>query len=163
MKISRALISVSDKSGVAAFARAERPVTLIVPDGGDATIAGADLRRSPGEVRRRIGYVAQGGSTWDTVTAREELVLQARMYGIGKARADWLWSGERRIVHLTVASASGGAVDGALATNLRQALDGARDIHQTVLVASFQPVHDRDHALDAHAELKRAMPGQPHM
>src|SRR5947209_8975529 len=61
--------------------------TLIVPDGGDATIAGADLRRSPGEVRRRIGYVAQGLSTWDTVTAREELVLQARMYGIGKARA----------------------------------------------------------------------------
>src|SRR5215813_10950630 len=61
--------------------------TLIVPDGGEATIAGADLRRSPGEVRRRIGYVAQGLSTWDTVTAREELVLQARLYGIGKSRA----------------------------------------------------------------------------
>ena len=61
--------------------------TLIVPDGGDALIAGADLRRSPGEVRRRIGYVAQGGSTWDTVTAREELVLQARFYGIDKSTA----------------------------------------------------------------------------
>jgi len=61
--------------------------TLIVPDGGDALIAGADLRRSPGEVRRRIGYVAQGGSTWDTVTAREELVLQARFYGIAKSTA----------------------------------------------------------------------------
>ena len=61
--------------------------TLIVPDGGEATIAGADLRRDPGGVRRQIGYVAQGGSTWDTVTAREELVLQARLYGIGKAQA----------------------------------------------------------------------------
>src|SRR3954447_5630909 len=61
--------------------------TLIVPDGGEATVAGADLRRNPGEVRRRIGYVAQGGSTWDTVTAREELVLQARLYGIHKSRA----------------------------------------------------------------------------
>jgi len=61
--------------------------TLIEPDGGEATIAGADLRRSPGEVRRRIGYVAQGGSTWDTVTAREELVLQARLYGIAKSTA----------------------------------------------------------------------------
>jgi ABC-2 type transport system ATP-binding protein len=61
--------------------------TLIVPDGGQATVAGADLRRDPGEVRRRIGYVAQGGSTWDAVTAREELVLQARLYGIGKAEA----------------------------------------------------------------------------
>src|SRR5215468_12301163 len=61
--------------------------TLIEPDGGEATVAGADLRKDSGEVRRRIGYVAQGGSTWDEVTAREELVLQARLYGIGKAEA----------------------------------------------------------------------------
>ncbi|MEE6259618.1 ATP-binding cassette domain-containing protein [Plantactinospora sonchi] len=61
--------------------------TLIEPDGGDAMVAGANLRTEPGEVRRRIGYVAQGGSTWDESTAREELVLQARMYGIGKAEA----------------------------------------------------------------------------
>jgi ABC-2 type transport system ATP-binding protein len=66
--------------------------TLITPDGGSATIAGADLRRDPGEVRRRIGYVAQGGSTWDGSTAREELVHQARLYGVRKqvahSRAD---------------------------------------------------------------------------
>jgi len=61
--------------------------TLIEPDGGDATVAGADLRSDPGEVRRRIGYVAQGGSTWDDSTAREELVLQARLYGASKADA----------------------------------------------------------------------------
>jgi ABC-2 type transport system ATP-binding protein len=61
--------------------------TLIEPDGGEATVAGADLRRQPGEVRRRIGYVAQGGSTWDESTAREELVLQARLYGHSKADA----------------------------------------------------------------------------
>ncbi|MFI7301793.1 ATP-binding cassette domain-containing protein [Micromonospora aurantiaca] len=61
--------------------------TLIEPDGGEATVAGADLRKNPAEVRRRIGYVAQGGSTWDESSAREELVLQARLYGIGKAEA----------------------------------------------------------------------------
>ena len=61
--------------------------TLIPPDGGSATIAGADLLTDAGEVRRRIGYVAQGGSTWDDSTAREELVLQARFYDIGKADA----------------------------------------------------------------------------
>jgi ABC-2 type transport system ATP-binding protein len=61
--------------------------TLIEPDGGQAVIAGVDLRKNPGEVRRRIGYVAQGGSTWDESTAREELVLHARMYGVGKAEA----------------------------------------------------------------------------
>ena len=61
--------------------------TLIEPDGGSATVAGVDLRKSPGEVRKRIGYVAQGGSTWDDSTAREELVLHARMYGLSKTDA----------------------------------------------------------------------------
>jgi ABC-2 type transport system ATP-binding protein len=64
--------------------------TLIEPDGGSATVAGVDLRKQPGEVRKRIGYVAQGGSTWEESTAREELVQQARMYGISKVRAQTL-------------------------------------------------------------------------
>ena len=61
--------------------------TLLPPDGGTATIAGVDLLSAPAEVRRVIGYVAQGGSTWDESTAREELVLQARLYGISRASA----------------------------------------------------------------------------
>ena len=60
--------------------------TLIMPDGGDATIAGVDLRTDPAEVRHRIGYVAQGGGTWDEVSAREELALQARMHGSERPR-----------------------------------------------------------------------------
>jgi ABC-2 type transport system ATP-binding protein len=61
--------------------------TLVELDGGEATVAGVDLRRSPGEVRKHIGYVAQGGCTWDEVTAREELVLQARLFGVPKQQA----------------------------------------------------------------------------
>ncbi|BFV61018.1 ATP-binding cassette domain-containing protein [Kitasatospora sp. CMC57] len=61
--------------------------TLLRPDGGEAVVAGADLRTQQAEVRRNIGYIAQGGGTWDDVTAREELVMQARMHGIGKAEA----------------------------------------------------------------------------
>jgi len=61
--------------------------TLLPPDDGEATIAGADLRREPETVRHNIGYIAQGGSTWDDVTAREELIMQARMHGISKAEA----------------------------------------------------------------------------
>ena len=61
--------------------------TLLPPDDGEARVAGADLRTEPARVRRHIGYVAQGGGTWDDVTARQELVLQARMHGIGKAEA----------------------------------------------------------------------------
>ena len=61
--------------------------TLLHPDGGRATIAGADLLGDPALVRRRVGYVAQGGATWDEVSAREELCLQARMHGLSKAEA----------------------------------------------------------------------------
>ncbi|GIH21015.1 ATP-binding cassette domain-containing protein [Rugosimonospora africana] len=61
--------------------------TLLPMDSGTATIAGIDLATRPAEVRRRIGYVAQGGSTWYELTAREELVLQARMYGCSRADA----------------------------------------------------------------------------
>jgi ABC-2 type transport system ATP-binding protein len=61
--------------------------TLIRPDGGEATIAGVDLRRNPGQVRERIGFVAQGSGTYDESTARRDLVHQARMYGSSKATA----------------------------------------------------------------------------
>jgi ABC-2 type transport system ATP-binding protein len=58
--------------------------TLLRPTAGTATVAGRDLTTDPAGVRRRIGYVAQGGSTWDDSTAREELILQARLYGVSK-------------------------------------------------------------------------------
>ncbi len=56
--------------------------TLIRPTSGDAWVAGVDLARDPAEVRRRIGYVPQGGSTDPAETGRGELVLQARLYGM---------------------------------------------------------------------------------
>ena len=61
--------------------------TLIEPHDGEAIIAGADLRGDPAGVRRRIGYVAQSGGTWDDVSAREELAMQARMHGFAKSEA----------------------------------------------------------------------------
>lgn len=64
--------------------------TLIRPDGGDATIAGADLLRAPAQVRQRIGFVAQSSGTYTISTARRDLVLQARMYGIPKSTAQRL-------------------------------------------------------------------------
>jgi ABC-2 type transport system ATP-binding protein len=61
--------------------------TLVRPDGGDATIAGIDLRRAPAEVRQRIGFVAQASGTYDQSTARRDLVHQARMHGASKSTA----------------------------------------------------------------------------
>ncbi|NKZ08669.1 ATP-binding cassette domain-containing protein [Actinomadura latina] len=56
--------------------------TLLAPTAGTARVAGRDLRADPAGVRRRIGYVAQGGGTDPAVPAGEELDLQARLYGV---------------------------------------------------------------------------------
>jgi len=61
--------------------------TLLTPTSGEATVAGADLRREPQQVRERIGYVPQGGSTDPAETGRGELVLQGRLYGMNKSDA----------------------------------------------------------------------------
>src|SRR5436190_4732678 len=61
--------------------------TLLKPTGGHATVAGVDLARDPQEVRRRIGYVPQGGSTDPAETGRGELVLQGRLYGMSGGAA----------------------------------------------------------------------------
>src|SRR5579862_2244039 len=61
--------------------------TLLPPSGGEATIAGASLRTEPGQVRQRIGYVGQRGSSRPALTGRAELVLQARLYGASKGEA----------------------------------------------------------------------------
>jgi ABC-2 type transport system ATP-binding protein len=64
--------------------------TLIRPDGGQATIGGADLLRAPARVRDIIGFVAQTSGTYNEATGRQELVLQARLYGFSRSRAESL-------------------------------------------------------------------------
>jgi ABC-2 type transport system ATP-binding protein len=61
--------------------------TLLAPTAGEAQIADADLRRAPREVRARIGYVAQGGMANDEELVIDQLVLQARLFGLSKAEA----------------------------------------------------------------------------
>jgi ABC-2 type transport system ATP-binding protein len=61
--------------------------TLITPTSGEATVAGHDLRHDPVGVRRRIGYVAQGGVTYPEARAGEELVDQARLFGVRTGEA----------------------------------------------------------------------------
>jgi ABC-2 type transport system ATP-binding protein len=62
--------------------------TLLPPTGGTAIVAGADLTREPQRVRERIGYVPQGGSTDPAATARSELVIQGRLYGMNRRTAE---------------------------------------------------------------------------
>lgn len=61
--------------------------TLLTPTAGEARVAGCDLRADPVGVRRRIGYVAQGGGTGPECKVSEEMELQGRLYGLSKADA----------------------------------------------------------------------------
>jgi ABC-2 type transport system ATP-binding protein len=61
--------------------------TLLPPTGGEARVAGCDLRREPRKVRQRIGYVGQRNGSDPGVTARRELEFQARLYGASAPEA----------------------------------------------------------------------------
>jgi ABC-2 type transport system ATP-binding protein len=60
--------------------------TLTRPDAGRAEIAGKDVLREPGEVRRRFGYVAQESGIDTYATGRENVTLQGRIQGLGGAK-----------------------------------------------------------------------------
>jgi ABC-2 type transport system ATP-binding protein len=61
--------------------------TLMPADDGEAVVAGADVRREPKQVRKRIGYVGQRGGADANATGRENLLLAGRLYGLGAAAA----------------------------------------------------------------------------
>ncbi len=56
--------------------------TLLDATSGSATVAGFDVATHALEVRRRIGYVPQLLSADGALTARENLELSARLYGL---------------------------------------------------------------------------------
>jgi ABC-2 type transport system ATP-binding protein len=58
--------------------------TLLPIDEGEATVAGFDVRKKPGEVRKHIGYVSQLGGADDNAIGIDDLVLQGRLYGMTK-------------------------------------------------------------------------------
>lgn len=62
--------------------------TLLIPTKGSATIVGYDLNKNSEEIRKNIGYVSQKGGCYRSASARENIVLQGRMYGMTKQAAE---------------------------------------------------------------------------
>ena len=58
--------------------------TLLRIDSGRAEIAGFDVVRSPGEVRKHIGYVSQLGGADIDATGYENIMLAGLLYGLKK-------------------------------------------------------------------------------
>ncbi|MGG5260258.1 ATP-binding cassette domain-containing protein [Phycicoccus avicenniae] len=61
--------------------------TLLRPTAGTATVAGYDVVRDSAEVRRRIGYVSQSGSTGSFARAGDEVVDHGMLYGLSSREA----------------------------------------------------------------------------
>jgi ABC-2 type transport system ATP-binding protein len=62
--------------------------TLITPTAGTATVAGYDIVRDSVEVRRRIGYVSQAGSTFSSARAGDEVTDHGLLYGRTRAQVE---------------------------------------------------------------------------
>jgi len=79
--------------------------SLARPDEGTACVEGVDVLARPGQVRQLIGVVAQRSGADPTATGRENLLLQARLYGLrdrsARARADEL------LTHFDLTEAAG--------------------------------------------------------
>jgi len=62
--------------------------TLLLPDAGSATVAGADVLADPGAVRRLIGLSGQFAAVDEHLTGFENLDMIGRLYRMGKRRSE---------------------------------------------------------------------------
>jgi ABC-2 type transport system ATP-binding protein len=116
--------------------------TLLAPSAGEATIAGADLRRESQTVRERIGYVPQGGSTDPSETGRGELVIQGRLYGMNATDA------KRRAAEVLAALDLEAAADRTISTysgGMKRRLDvGLGIVHRPAVLFLDEPTTGLD-------------------
>jgi ABC-2 type transport system ATP-binding protein len=61
--------------------------TLARPDAGSARVAGHDVVREADAVRRAIGVTAQGATVDEVLSGRQNLVMIARLWGLGRRDA----------------------------------------------------------------------------
>lgn len=61
--------------------------TLLRPDAGELRVAGIDVASDPKAVRQVIGLAGQYASVEPAMTGRENLVMVARLFGLGRSQA----------------------------------------------------------------------------
>ena len=59
--------------------------TLLEPDSGSVVVDGVDVRKDPGETRKRIGLAGQFAAVDEFLTGRETLEMVARLYGFNRS------------------------------------------------------------------------------
>ncbi|MFP2912054.1 ABC transporter ATP-binding protein, partial [Pyxidicoccus sp. 3LFB2] len=117
---------------------------LLAPDAGEVRFAGRVLALSDPSLRRQMGIIFQRSSLDDLLTARENLMLGARLYGLGGERARERVDAMLALIDLVdrgderVSTWSGG---------MRRRLELARAlVHQPRVVLMDEPTQGLDEA-----------------
>jgi ABC-2 type transport system ATP-binding protein len=122
--------------------------TLLTPSAGSAIIAGHDLLTQQAQVRKKIGYVSQAGGMERECSGRENLLLQARLYGMSRSDA------ASRVSHLIRVLQADGFADrrtGTYSGGQRRVLDLASGIvHEPQLLFLDEPSTGLDPQNRAH-------------
>ncbi len=117
---------------------------LLAPDAGRVLLEGRPLSLSDPALRQRMGIIFQRGSLDDLLSARENLLLGARLYGLTGERARARVEAMLRLIGLTargderVSTWSGG---------MRRRLELARAlVHQPSVLLMDEPTQGLDEA-----------------
>jgi daunorubicin resistance ABC transporter ATP-binding subunit len=82
------VVSLLGPNGAGKTTTVRMLATLLRPDAGEARVAGHDVVHEPERVRRLISLTGQFAALDKHLTARENIVLMARLRGHGRRRAD---------------------------------------------------------------------------
>ncbi|NLH48432.1 MAG: ABC transporter ATP-binding protein [Myxococcales bacterium] len=110
---------------------------LLVPEEGQATVLGFDLRRQTDRIKERIGYMSQRFSLYADLTVRQNLEFYAGVYNIPRARRRARLEYALRIADL---QADAGRLTATLPGGVRQRLAlGAAILHEPQIVFLDEP------------------------
>jgi len=122
--------------------------TLIWPTSGTATVAGFDIIKSPAEVRKRIGYVAQDVGVDEHATGRENLTLYGHFYRLDSKN---IKQRVKEIFELVDLSGSEDRMVSTYSGGMRKRLDLAMGIiHQPEIIFLDEPTTGLDPQTRAH-------------